>query len=119
MLTQLQLRNHRLHAYIVVLCWFKADKAVLVRKLLVQHLAHLVTNSGFYGNSNARSKFLDCALVRIRFLCPLCDSVHNLFDLVVALLDEVVLPLLQPVGLPFGLPPRTAVLSGVESPAIL
>ena len=42
-----------------------------------------------------------------RPLDPLCDRVHGLVDLVVALLDEVVLPLLQPGGF------RLALLSSV------
>ena len=69
-----------------------------------------------FGNVIARSKLLDWALVLIRPFGLLCDRVHGLVDLVVALLEDVVLPFLLPEG-PLGVPPQLIVRSGVGDSA--
>ena len=78
----------------MVLYYVVADKAVLVKEMFALNPADRSGDilSGIFGNIIPRSRVLDRALVLI---LPL-DRVYGLFALDVLLLDEVVLPLLQP-----------------------
>ena len=67
-----------------------------------------------FGNVVAHSKFLDWALVLTRPLDLLLDRVHGLVGLVVALLEETVIPLLRHLGLLLGLPPLLRIWFGVR-----